>query len=123
MNEQSAFFTMYGPSTGTNQGGNFESTTVTATNASATASVQFSGNADSNSFFQIQIANKTTAWAHVEFGRFGNVELATVADSYPVAPGSVVIVSVSAEVSGASVILDAAPGTATAVIFTRGVGL
>lgn len=123
MNEMVAFFPLYGPATGTSQGGNFESITVASTNASATASAQFPGNLDQNAFCQIQIANKTTAWAHIEFGRFGSVEVATVADSYPVAPGSVVIVSVASEVSGASVILDAAPGTATAVIFTRGQGM
>jgi hypothetical protein len=121
--ETRAFAPLYGPNAGTAQGGTLESITVTATNASATASAQFSGNAGQNAFCQIRVANKTSAWAHVAFGQFGNVEAATVADDFPVAPGAVEIFSVPSEVSGASVILDAAPGTATAVIFTRGEGL
>jgi hypothetical protein len=107
----------------TNGAGNLESVTVTATNTVATASAQLPGAAAGNTTLQIQIANKTTAWAHCSFGIFGSVEAATVADDYPVAPGSVVVITVPSEVSGASVILDAAPGTATAVIFTRGIGV
>jgi hypothetical protein len=81
------------------------SVTVTSTNASATASAQLPGPPNSG-VAQIQIANTTTAWAYVNFGVLGAVTAATVAASYPVAPGSVV-----------------APGTNTAVIFTRGEGL
>lgn len=122
MNETSPFFPMYGPTTGTTQGNLAVSVTVVGTNASATASTVFPGTLDSNGYQQLQIANKTTAWAHIELGRFGAVRVATVASSFPVAPGAVEIISVAPEVSGASVILDVAPGTATAVIFTRGMG-
>lgn len=87
----------------------------------ATASARFSGT-DNNNYCQIQIANLSTSWTYVNFGVFGNVTAATVAASYPVAPGSVVVVSVDKEVSGASVI----HGTAAAVgnvIFVRGEGI
>jgi hypothetical protein len=72
---------------------------------------------------QIQIANQTTAWAFVNFGIVGVVTAATVAGSYPVAPGAVVVVTVADEVTGASVILGTAPGTNTSVTFTRGNGI
>jgi hypothetical protein len=101
------------------------STTVTSTNASATASTAFAGAAPSGKN-QIQIANTTTAWAYVNFGVLlggRTVTAATVAASYPVAPGAVVAVTVDAEVNAASVILGVAPGTNTAVIFTRGEGV
>lgn len=98
------------------------SITITATNGSATAGT-LPGTTVNNAIAQIQIANTTTAWAYVNFGATGAVTAATVAASYPIAPGSVVVVSVASDVSGASVILGTAPGTATAVIFTRGEGL
>jgi len=98
------------------------SVTVTATNASATASGVIAGD-NPNGNCQIQIANTTTAWAYVNFGILGAVTAATVAASYPVAPGAVVAVSVDPEVNAASVILGSAPGTNTAVIFTRGAGV
>lgn len=114
---------LYGPSSGSAQGSLYPSTTVVAS-ASAAASGRFSGAANSGTT-QIQIANKTTAWAHVNFGNLdiGAVTAATVAASYPVAPGTVVVVTVGDDVNGASVILDAAPGTATSVVFTRGSGM
>lgn len=98
------------------------STTITASTSAATNAVPFSGMTN-NQIVQIQIANKTSAWAHVNFGIVGSVVAATVAASYPVAPGSVVVVSVANEVTAASVILDAAPSASAAVIFTRGEGL
>lgn len=117
-----SFYPMYLPgSAGTNQGSLVPSTTVTATNSSATASTKF-GNENSG-FEQVRIANKTTAWAHINCGVFGNVVAATVAASPCIAPGAVEVWSIKAEVTGFSVILDAAPGTATAVIFTRGEGI
>lgn len=121
--ETGAFAPLYVNGTDTVQGGLLESITVSATNSSATASALFPGSIDRNSVLQIQIANKTSAWAHCAFGKYGNIEAATVADDYPVAPGGVVVVTVANEVSGASVILDAAPSSATSVIFTRGYGL
>lgn len=99
------------------------SVTVTGSEASATASAQIpSGNPNDNT--QIQIANTTNQWAYVNFGVLRlTVTAATVANSYPVAPGAVVVVTVNPEVDAASVILGAAPGTNTAVIFTRGAGV
>jgi hypothetical protein len=120
--ETRAFEPIYIPTGAIAAGGCLESITVTATNASATASAQFSGNVG-GAKQQIRIANKTTAWAHISFGLFGAVEAATVADDFPVGPGAVEIFTVAPEVNGVSVILDAAPGTATAVVFTRGEGL
>jgi len=120
MDETRAFQPLYGPTTGTGTGTLTASVTVTAS-TSAAASGQLGG--QFNGKDQIQIANKTSAWAHVNFGVFGNITAATVAAGYPVAPGGVVVVTVSAEVTGASVILDAAPSGSASVIFTSGVGL
>ena len=126
--ETRAFAPLYSPSAAapnaaTTQGTLSPSVTVTAS-AAAAASTQFPG-VSPNSFCQMQIANTTAQWAYVNFGNLSIavVTPATVAASYPVAPGSVVVVSVAGEVNGASVILAAAPGTATAVTFTRGEGL
>jgi hypothetical protein len=71
----------------------------------------------------IQIANTATSWAYVNFGAIRDaqtVTAATVAASYPVAPGAMVVVSVDPEVNGASVILASGTGN---VIFTRGNGV
>lgn len=117
------FAPLYGPNTGASPGGLTASVTITG--ATTAASAALPGPAY-NDFCQIQIANTTTAWAYVNFGiaTTGSLALAaaTTAASYPVAPGSVVVVTVSSEVAAASVILGAAPGTLTAVIFTRGAG-
>lgn len=125
MQDTQAFFPLYSPNAGNTAGSLLASVTITGTNASATsAALSGSGSGWSSGFQQIQIANKTSAWAHVNFGQNTTVIVAaTVASSYPVAPGAVVVVTVAGEVGAASVILDAAPGTATAVIFTRGMGL
>jgi hypothetical protein len=72
---------------------------------------------------QIEISNTTSAWAFVNFGIFGAVTAATVAAGFPVAPGVSRTVTVDKEVTGASVILGAAPATLTAIIFSRGEGL
>jgi hypothetical protein len=97
------------------------SVTVTAS-ASAAASTRFPGG-KLNANTQIQIANTTNQWAYVNFGVLSlTVTAATVAASYPVAPGAVVVVTVDPEVDAANVILGGAPGAATAVIFTRGEG-
>jgi hypothetical protein len=98
------------------------STTITASVAAATNTVPFAGMTN-NQIVQIQIANKTSAWAHVNFGVLGAVVAATVAAGYPVAPGGVVVVTVANEVTAASVILDAAPSGSASVVFTRGEGL
>ena len=127
MQDTQAFDPLYKRSTQTagvsTAGSLVTSVTVAATNAAATASTVFPGTKRNNNT-QIQIANKTSAWAHVNFGVLGlTVTAATVAASYPVAPGSVVVVTVNPEVDAASVILDAAPAASTSVIFTRGGGL
>lgn len=122
MSEIRAFAPMYTPGAGNAVGTLAPSTTITASVAAATNAVAFAG-AQTNYQQQLQIANTTTAWAYVNFGQVGAVVAATVAASYPVAPGAVVVVTVDKEVTAASVILGSAPGTATAVIFTRGEGL
>ena len=65
-------------------GQNTPGVTVTAANAAAVASTVFPGTLDNN-YVQIQIANKTSVWVHVNFGVLGNgqtVRPATLAD-YP----------------------------------------
>jgi hypothetical protein len=92
------------------------STTVAATTSSQAIAFQ---NPNTN---QIQVANQTSSWAYVNFGIAGAVVAATVAASYPVAPGAVVVVTVGTEVSGATVIL-AAGASGGSVTFTLGCGL
>jgi len=121
MSEVRAFAPMYTPGAGNAVGTLAPSTTITASVAAATNATAFAGT-NVNYQQQLQIANTTTSWAYVNFGQLGAVVAATVAASYPVAPGAVVIVTVDKEVNAASVILGAAPGTSTGVIFTRGEG-
>lgn len=117
--ETRAFAPLYSPgSAGQAAGGLQASVTVAATTSNVNSTV-FPGT-QSNGVCQIQIANTTSAWAYVNFGVVGVLAAATVAASYPVAPGSVVVVSVNSEVTGASVILGTGSGN---VIFTRGEGL
>ncbi len=124
--ETRAFAPLYAPTytvSGTTTFGlQTASVSVTSTNASATASAQLPGGTPTG-FQQILISNTTNAWAYVAFGVVGQITAATVAASLPVAPGTQLVVSVDKEVTGASVILGTAPGTATAVIFTRGEGI
>lgn len=122
MSENAAFEPMYAPSGGSTQGSFLPSTTVAATTASATASTRFNGGSGGTTKRQVQIANQTNGWAFVNFGNLdlGAVTAATVANSFPVAPGSVVI-TVPYDVNGASVIL-ASGATAGNVTFTRGDG-
>lgn len=120
--ETRAFAPLYSPSSGTGFGSLLPSTTITGSTSEAHNTVPFAGN-PYNSMVQIQIANTTTAWAYVNFGELGHVVAATVAASYPVGPGAMIVISVGGDVNAASVILGAAPGTNTAVIFTRGEGL
>jgi hypothetical protein len=127
MQDTQAFAPLYKTSDPVNSqtGTLLTSVTVAATNASATASGVFPGG-QNPSATQVQIANKTSAWAHVNFGVVASgstVTAATVAASYPVGPGAVVVVTVAPEVNAASVILDAAPAGSTSVIFTRGGGV
>jgi hypothetical protein len=95
------------------------STTIAASTTAATNATPFAGMSN-NQIVQIQISNQTSSWAFVNFGVVGSVIAATVAASYPVAPGTVVVVSVANEVTAASVILSTGSGSVT---FTRGEGL
>lgn len=117
--ETRAFQPLYTKATATANGTLQPSVTVAASGSNA-FSAQFPGQLSGNGSCQIQIANQATVWAYVNFGQFGAVTAATVASSYPVGPGAVVIVSVDSEVSGAAVILASSTGN---VIFTRGEGL
>jgi hypothetical protein len=125
MSEVRAFEPLYapsGPSGGTGvatpQATLLPSVTLAAT-ASNQATAIFPGSV-TNYKQQIQIANQGTTWAFVNFGVFGNIAAATVAGSYPVGPGAVVVVTVDKEVTGATVILASGTGNIT---FTRGEGL
>lgn len=120
MYETRAFAPLYNKQTSGAQSTIVDSVTVTgaATNAFSTI-LPGVGN---NSVNQFRVTNKTSAWAHVNFGKFGAMPAATVA--HPgIAPGGVEVFTVDQEVTGAAVICDAAPASATAVIFTRGAGL
>src|SRR5277367_2119381 len=94
----------------------YASVTVAASTSAASGLLPIS------STNQVQIANTTGAWAYVNFGPGANVVAATVAASYPVAPGGVVVVTVDDEVTGVSVIL-AAGAASGSVTFTCGNGL
>jgi hypothetical protein len=67
---------------------------------------------------QLQIANLSTGWAYVNVGP-STVAAATVAASYPVPPGAMVIISIDPNVTTVSVIMGTAAGN---VIFTLGEG-
>jgi phage tail sheath gpL-like len=117
--ETRRFAPLYTPASGQTPGSLLPSVTVAA-GVAALPSAVFPGTLN-NQFVQILIANQTTSWAYVNFGVFGAVVAATVAASLPVAPNSILVVSVANEVTGASVILAAA-GTGS-VSFTRGEGI
>lgn len=124
MNEQRSFYPMYlrsSETAGVTTAGTLAPSTTVAAVDTATPSARFPGT-DNNNYVQMQMANLSTSWAYVNFGVFGNVTAATVATGYPVAPGTVVVVSVDKEVSGSSVILGTAAATGN-VIFTRGEGI
>lgn len=112
------FNPLYGPNSGIGAGGLVASVTISASTTAASAALP--GNAQTNDFNQIQIANTTSGWAYVNFGR-STTEIAAAATTtgYPVAPGGVVVVTVTSEVAAASVVLGTSSGS---VIFTRGSG-
>jgi hypothetical protein len=124
MYDQRPFAPLYGPNAGTAAGSFLASITVTGSNSAAASAAlpgSVTGNSDLN---QIQIANTTTSWAYVNMGRnTTEIVAATVAASFPVAPGVTRTLTVNSEVAAVSVILGTAPGTNTAVIFTRGTGV
>lgn len=112
-----------GSGTRTQQGSCVVSVTVAAVDATAVASTEIPGTSN-NQVAQIQIANKTSVWVHVNFGNItapNAVRAATIND-FPVPPGSVVVVTVDPEVNGASVFANGAPAASTSVMFTRGSG-
>lgn len=129
MQEQRSFFPLYQPSYSNptaQVGQNLASVTVVAANGVAVASTAFAGNSGSeNTYVQIQISNKTSVWVHVNFGVLvgGQTVRAATINDYPVAPGTVVVVSVDPEVNAASVFADGAPAASTSVMFTRGEGV
>lgn len=124
MYDQRPFAPLYGPNAGPAAGLFLASVTITGSNSAAASGAlpgSTTGNSDLN---QIQIANTTTAWAYVNVGRnTTEIVAATVAASFPVAPGVCRTITVNSEVAAVSVILGTAPGTNTAVIFTRGTGV
>lgn len=127
-NEVRSFYPLYlrsSETAGVATAGTLAPSVTVAAGVVAVASTVFPGT-DRNNYCQIQIANKTSVWVHVNFGVLGGgqtVTAATLASSYPVAPGSVVVVSVDPEVNAASVISDGAPAGSTSVVFTRGEGI
>jgi len=130
MHDTRAFYPLYTqsqpapPSGGSAQQGTLQPSVTVVGAVTNTFSTAFAGSVASNSGYQsLQIANKTSAWAHINLGVVGNIPAATVASSIPVAPGAVVVLSIHPEVNGAAVIMDAAPASATSVIFTRGDGV
>ena len=120
--EQAAFEPLYIKSGPGQTGTLAPSVTVAATDAGVASAVLPGSNG--NNFTQLQIANVTagTSWAYVNLGRFGSVTAATVATGFPIAPNSVIVITVDPEVNGAHVIMGTAAATAN-VIFTRGQGL
>lgn len=120
MNETRPFAPMYGPSTGTT-GGKLLPAVVVIGAATHTASTQL---CPSNSGqYQLQIANKTSQWATVQVGVFGNVTAAVVGSGgYSVGPGGVSLITINDEVTGADVILDGAPSGSAQVVLQVGVG-
>lgn len=109
---------LYAPNSGVGAGGLVANLTVSASTTAASGALP--GNTQTNDFCQIQIANTTSGWAYVNFGRTtAEVPVATTANGYPVAPGGVAVITVSSEVAAVSVILGTSSGS---VIFTRGSG-
>ena len=109
---------LYSPNSGPGVGGLIANLTISASTTATSGALP--GNTQTNDFNQIQIANTTTGWAYVNFGRStAEIAAATTANGYPVAPGGVVVITVSSEVAATSVILSTSSGS---VIFTRGSG-
>ena len=118
--ETRAFAPLYQITHGATAGVLVRSVTVAGLTTAVASGELPDGSNQGSSDQQYQIANTTPFWAYVNFGVYGNVTAATAASSYPVAPGSVVVVSVSPEIDGASVILVGGTGN---VIFTTGEGI
>lgn len=98
--------------------GTLQASVTIAASTSATPGLLPGG----NSQVQIEFTNQTSAWAYINLGIANAVVAATVAASYPIAPGSDKVITVAQEVTGWSVIL-AAGATSGSVTATRGSGL
>jgi hypothetical protein len=98
--------------------GTLQASVTIAASTSATAGLLPGG----NSPVQIEFTNQTSAWAYINLGIAGSVTAATVASSYPIAPGADKVITVMPEVTGWSVIL-AAGATSGSVTATRGSGV
>ena len=99
-------------------------TLISSVTLAATGTAQpvtLPGSSGPNTTNQIQIANQSSGWAYVNFGQAGAITAVTAGTGYPIAPGSVAIVTVDLEVSGASCLLDS--GKTGNVIFSRGEGI
>ena len=116
-----AFAPAYSATNPTNTGTLVTSMTIAATVASGTGTLPNIPSVGYSDQTQIQIANTGTTWAYVNFGlTAATVPAATVAASYPVGPGAVVVVTVNPEVTGVACILASGTGNVT---FTRGAGI
>src|ERR1700693_629935 len=106
------FLPLYGPNSGPGAGNLVSSLTISASTTAASGALP--GNAGLNEYNQIQIANTTSGWAYVNFAR-NTTELiaATAAAGYPIAPGGVVVITVTSEVAAVSVILGSSSGSVT----------
>lgn len=91
------------------------SVTVAGLSASATSGTLPARDAN---YGQLQISNKSTSWAAINVGAVG-LAAATVALSYPVAPGAAIVISIDLYVTTMSLIMDTANGN---VVFTLGSG-
>jgi hypothetical protein len=117
-----AFAPAYVPTvTGVVTGTLVTSVTIAATVASGTGTLPNIPSVGYSDQTQIQVANTSSSWAYVNFGlTAATVPAATVAASYPVGPGAVIVLSVNSEVTGVAVILSSGTGN---VIFSRGAGI
>ena len=121
--ETRAFQPLYQSSNQNASGTLAPSTVIPANAVTATTNTQMFSGSLNNQIVQIQISNTYSTWVFCNFGVFGSILPATLF-GYPVAPGSVVVVTVSSEVTAASVILAGTPAAGGAgIVFTRGEGL
>ncbi len=118
--ETRAFAPLYGP-VGAGSGVSSLIPSVTVAVSGTAASAALPGTISTNAYCQLQIANTSSAWGYVNFsgGGTANIPAATIAASLPIAPSSIIVISVSSDVNAVSAI---SAGTGN-IIFTRGEGL
>lgn len=92
------------------------SVTLAATAAAAPVTLTAPASRIGNN--QLMISNTASTWAYVNLGTAA-LNAATVANSMPVAPGAMVVVTIDPTVTTASVILASGTGNVT---FTAGEG-